>query len=163
MVAEGGDVIQGYAGKGATNTTILNFATGLLVNGAANLTDGITSAATLGADAVVLFASDALVLGSDMTLATGALAAFNLAYTTQTSLAEGDRVLFIASGTAAASNADSYGWLIAKGAGTLAATDFTFVVKLVGVADAVVATLGADNVTIPAGAGTANTDLFTIG
>jgi Ca2+-binding RTX toxin-like protein len=163
MVTEGGDVIQSFAGLNATNTTILNFATGLLVNGTSNKLDAVTGAGTIGANDVVIIASDAIVAANDMTTAAGALLAWNATYTTQTNFANGDRVLFVGSGTATAADADSWVWLISKGAGALAAADFTYVARLVGIGDATAAVFGADAMTLAAGPGTANTDIFTIG
>ena len=164
LATEAGDTLSSFAGLNATNTTIVNFASGLLVNGNANKLDAVTSAGILGADDVVLIASDAIAGANDMTTAAGALAAFNAAYTTQTNLATGDRVLFVASGTAAAATANSYGWLVTKGSGTLASTDLTLVAVFGGVADATAAVFGADGMTlVGVTAAAANTDIFTIG
>lgn len=164
LASEGGDTIGSFAGLNATNTTIVNFASGLLVNGTSNALDAVTGAGTLGANDVVLIASDAIVAGSDMATAAGALAGFNLAYTTITSLANGDRVLFVASGTATGTTANSYGWVISKGAGTLAAGDLTLAFIAAGVADATAAVFGTDAMTLVGlASAAANTDIFTIG
>ena len=165
MQAEGGDTLVSYSGLDATDTTMLNFASGLLVNGTANKLDAVTSAGVIGANDVVLVASDAIVSTNDMAVASGALAAFNAAYTTQTNLASGDRVLFVGSGTATGTTANSYIWLVSKGDSALAATDFTLVAQAAGIADATVAVFGADAMTIVglSAAAAANTDIFTIG
>jgi len=164
LATEGGDVLSSYAGLNATNTTMINFATGMLVNGTASILQAVTAGATLGANTAVVVASDAIVAGSDMATAAGALAGWNLAVTTQTNLATADRVLFVASGTAAGTTANSYAWLVTKGAGALAAADLTLVAQFSGIADATAAVFGADGMTLVGiAAATANTDIFTIG
>jgi len=136
----------------------------MLVNGTASILQAVTAGATLGANTAVVVASDAIVAGSDMATAAGALAGWNLAVTTQTNLATADRVLFVASGTAAGTTANSYAWLVTKGAGALAAADLTLVAQFSGIADATAAVFGADGMTLVGiAAATANTDIFTIG
>ena len=163
MTLEGGDTINGFGVLSGTNDDVFNFATGLLSNGTSNAQDVVTAGGTIGANDVVLIATDAIAGAENMATAAGAFASFNLSYTTQTNLADGDRILFVASGTGA-TTADTYMWLVSKGAAALAATDFTLVGIIAGLANAVAADLGADGVTITTiGAYVNGTDFFTIG